>query len=94
MQWLDVDEPSGRQQGPEGLFTYGKAPASLYTRKRLQLVGRSAGGSRGPLGPYDARVQNRSPERGLKVAVTCTDRANEEERLCYDGINMGAADRI
>lgn len=89
-----MDEPGGRQQGPEGLFTCGKAPASLCTRKRLQLVGRTAGGSRGPLGPYRARVQSRSPDQGLKVGVTCTDRENEEEGLCYVGINMGSADRI
>lgn len=94
MQGLDMYEPSGRQQAPEGLFTCVKAPASLCPRKRLQLVGRSAGGSRGPLGPYHARVQSRSPDRGLKVGVTCTDRGNEEEGLCYDGTNTGAADRI
>lgn len=68
MQWLDVYEPNGRQQAPEGLFTWVKTLAFQCPRKKLQLVGRSAaGGSRAPLGPYHARVQSRSPDQQVGV---------------------------
>ena len=53
-QWLDRYEPGGRQWGLEGLFTHGKAPATLSTRKSFQILGKRAGKARRPLRPYHA----------------------------------------
>lgn len=78
VQWLNTYQPSGRW-GLEGLFTHGKAPAILNTRKKLQLLAKKAGGASWatPIIPgYQAGVSR--PSLGSWCGLDLTEQITEE----------------
>ena len=83
-------EPSGRQQGPGGVYTCVQAPPTLHTRKQPQLLGKRAGEAGGPGDPDRARIQSRSAHLGSEVDGNDPQQREWIQEICLmDGTSMG-----